>query len=407
MKFTAKVGKLKEELRPAFDISTKGVWKDHPDSLHVTLEALGNKLTASAFGGRLAITVSLNDPMLEYTCQDTGKATVNSVDLLKNLDAFDPDQTVNVSSDKELSITNSLDPGEVQSQPLLPDHVKMPEISDTPVYEIKVRRDAFVRGFSQIAFSAGFEDTKEQYTYWRFRADKGKVQFASGTGGRFAVFNIESSDVTKATEPLQILIPKEQTPVITGVLSLVDDEDITIVQNSTNSNGQFVFKLKDFDIILVGFDPNISWPDIERMIGAKKTLRIKTKRKDWKYPTKGLMATYNQDMKKEFSTHESDIHFDLSNQQVSLMSKHVMKSARKVPIVDISERQDDSDGIKIHCSTEYLCDIYKNLPKGREDIEVSIVDDTKPVFVSVEGPSPRDSKDEKEKFVMFFASLSE
>jgi len=127
MKFLANVGRLKEHLKCVIDVATKGAIKDWQDSYRVTFEAKQNELIASAFGGRLAVSLSMTDIMdsdLGYDCKETGKVTVSALDLARNLEAFSPENNVIVAAnDKEFVVTDSVDSEQLQAQPVYPDHV--------------------------------------------------------------------------------------------------------------------------------------------------------------------------------------------------------------------------------------------------------------------------------------------
>lgn len=408
MKFTANIGVLKSGLKPVIEVATKSVASDSEDAYRVTLEAKDGNIIASANGGRLSISLSIDnviDPKFEYTCQEEGEVTVNAIDLAKNLESFPPKYNANFSGGKDFVIANSVDKDEFQAQPIFPDPIKKQVIGKDTTNQITVSRDIFIDGFQKILFAAGYKKTMPQYLYWRITSKKDFLRFASGTGSRFAMLTFEGNDFVESDGIVELLLPKDQSQVAVSVLSGIEDEKIKIrkIDRTKNTPDQIVFETNQFKLLLVGFDASTRWPEIEKILENKPTCRLTTKHEGWEYATKGLLATFNEEMKSEHETHESDIEINLSDQFLVLTTKQSMRASRKVPISDVLQKDEDSNGLTIHCSTRYLRDIYENSNKD-DKIEMLFVDNKNPVVVEM--PERLGGRNLKEKLVMFFASLS-
>jgi len=270
---------------------------------------------------------------------------------------------------------------------------------------ILINRGLFVSGFNKISYAIGFEKNRTQYLYWKLDANKDGVRFASGTGGRFAIFDVKGKSVVKTKKNTEFLFPKEQSPVISSILDRVTDDDLVIKQASRDGDvpEQIVFEVNAFSLVLVGFDTDISWPNLDSLLSSDKNVRLETHAKDWEYATKGLMATFNEDLKKEHDTHESDILLDFKDNVIKLMTKQTMRASRKVPIVDVKDKASDTEDMKVHCTTPYLAEIFSKGDKG-DAIILEFIDGDHPVFVRYPEKS-NGSLGTMEQFTTFFASL--
>ena len=413
LNFTAKLSSLKSGLRPAIEVATKGALKDCKDTNHITLEAADGQLTAYAYGGRLGCTVSisnLTDQDLGYTCDTEGKITVNAVDLMKNLDSFPESETVAIiSTGNELKIQKAGDSEEVQALPLLNDEVVPPPFATSFDKELTVPRGLFLEGIKQTFWAVGFEDHKEQYLYWRLIAEKGAANFAAGTGGRFARWDtwaLNNSSFLGSADTTQFFFHKDQTPALQSIIGALSSDDVIIRQATRKGDtpDQIVFEAGDVKIIFVGFNPNIKWPNIDKNIKEKKPYEIETKVSDWEYATKGLLATFSEEIKREHDSHESDIEAKLDKGFILLTSRTGLRAQRKVPIIDIKQRGDVADGLEFHCSTPYIGEIFSKNPKGSNVFIQHHEDTARPVFI-VGSKNTNDAAGFESQLTVFFASM--
>jgi hypothetical protein len=411
LKFVARLSELKEALRPALEVATKGALKDHTDFNRISLTTQSAELIAKSYGGRLAITVSVADIShdgLEYVCDAEGQVTVNATDLAKSLDAFaDSNKVVLSATDSELSICPVDDEEEVQSLPLIKEEVEVPPLADEFEKEIKIDRRVFLDGLKDVEWAVGFEDHKENYHYIRLVADTGSADFMAGTGGRFRVYWVTGDKFLETNDSTEFFFHKDQIKPLTSVLSSVDDDYVTIKQASRSGDApdQIVFAVGAFNLMSVGFDTTIKWPNVKKAIKEKKPYSLKTKVSDWEFATKGLLATFNEEVRKTHDTHESDIEPKIDKKYILLSSKSGMKAQRKIPILDV-EAQEEGDELRFHCTTAYVADIVGKCDKNDEVLIQYHQAEDKPVFVL--GPEKDNAaRGVTTRYCMFFASMKD
>lgn len=407
MKFKVNAGKFASKLNPVHKIATKGAIKDFDLSFKITLDANPDEFCALAYGGHLATSVKIsdiNDPEVDYDCETPGIATVNATDFINSLNSFPPETGVTICVDgSEVKIIKTSDNEEFQTCPMFDTNIEIPKKAKKYDKEINIVKGVLLEGINKILFGIGFEKHKPQYLNYVIEADKGHVRFITGTGGRFAVWDVEGKSCVSVNEKCRIFLPKEQTPVVMEIIAESDtDDNIIISQGIVDSKPQILFQIGKIEVILVGIDIDVKYPDISQLMKEKKNIVVATKAEDWEYSTKGLKATFNEEVKKLHNTHESDLTLKLDSNYVLLTSKTNMKSSRKVPIVDIREKG-DSDSLRFHTTTNYISEIYASSDK-EDDITLEFVDSKQPAFARF----PR--KDNKalgshSNLTLFFAAL--
>jgi hypothetical protein len=378
------------------------------------LEAKSSELLVNAFGGRLACSLVISDLTkddLSYEGEGEGTVTVNATDFQRCLDSFkeevngEAEMIVATATDSEFTIARASDTEESQTLPLAVDAVAMPTLATEFEKEVKIERPVFLEGLKNSIWAVGFEDHKEHYMYVRLIADTDGVTFMGGTGGRFSIWVVPSSRVVTVAERTEMFFHKDQVPALQNILAGVEDDHVTIKQavQSGDTPAQIVFEVEGFKITFVGFNPNVKWPNIEKAVKEKKPYSLLTKVGDWEFATKGLQATFNEDVKKAHDTHESDFEAKIDKGFIMLTAKTNMKAQRKVPIIEAKDTGGKNEGIEFHCSTPYIAEIFS---KGDRNDEVFIQyhdNVEKPIFI-VSKPKSMFGIDDTQR-TLFFASM--
>ena len=393
MKFIVNNKVFQQSIKPAIEVATKGVTKGINTDHLISLEAKQGDLLAKAFGGKLAIDLTVscfNSSDLNYKCEDEGLVTINAIDLLSSLSAFPPDEDLAISCNgKEVTIAKEIDKDEFQSLPLTTVDVILPEISTKTEKEVVIDRLTLLKGYERVAWALGFEDHMEQYFYWQMLVAKKSVRFVAGTGGRFSVYDVKGDTiVSKCDNKTEFLIHRDQSYPIALILKSVErpnvgSDDVTIRYSNRDGNApeQIVFEVEGFKLIVVGFDSGISYPNVDKFLNANKDYKIRTKVSDWEYPTKGLLATWSEEAKKQFDSHESEFEPFLTDNHIIMTTSTGMRAKRKVAIEDVVVKGPQASGLKFYCNTEYLAEIYQK--NRKEDVlEIEYFDDKfKPLII--------------------------
>jgi DNA polymerase III sliding clamp (beta) subunit (PCNA family) len=410
MRFIANVQSLLNGLFPVVTVASKGAVKEFDFSMQVTLNAGDNELQAFSHGGRLALTISmdnLQDPNLDYQCEQSGKSTVNAVDFYNCINSFPSERNIIVAlKDNELIITDSLDTDQFQTLPTMTEEVLVPERSSSFDKELTIDRNVFIEGAGRTNYAAGALESRYHYMYWMLDIKKNWARFTAGQGGRFAIFEVSGENFLKTDSEVKFYFPEKQTKVFISLLKEMDDDYITIKQASSSdeSPDQILLTCGTFEIMLVGFDPDIYWPDIEAFLKKDRIYSVITEAQAWDYATRGVMATYNEEVKKQHDTHQSVIEVDLEGNQLILRAAKSMRSERKVPIIRIEKSDGDKKSLSLSCSTQYLREIFTKSDKA-DEVTIEFIDEKDPVTVTLP-EKINEALGISERFVAFFAAMN-
>lgn len=410
MKFKAKAKELISALKPIIEIATKGVVKDNGYENRITLNSNKSELVVAAFGGRLGCNSALSNityGSLDYECEGEGEVTVTATDLLKTLESFpNQDELVLTNSGRELIVARSEDEDEFQGLPLYDSPVEPPELVDSFDKELSIDCDAFIKGVENIQHAIGFEAHRELYLYWQVMVKKDYARFSAGTGGRFAIFELKNGGfgLSNQKKKVDVLFPKDQTSAILSILKSLGAKTLKIKEN-TGSPSQIVFEADGFTFMLVGYNPNLTWPDVSKKLDETRACRLKTSVREWVYATKGLMATYNEAIKKEYDSHESDICPDVKNDCLVLTAKTGPRANRKVKIDDaINVPSSGMDGLSFHCNTVYIAEVSTKIKADK--VEVQFDPDPSGIVYIIAPEKEVAGTDTKEQFRMFFGTVA-
>lgn len=371
MKFVAKCGILSKALEPAIGVATRGVLKDKPEYNRLTLEVKSTELIVSAFGGKLGCQLSISDlkdqKALDLDCKTDGVVTVTASDLIKTLSSYPDESKVSIELSGQVVIVKRVDKTneDYQEVAIFKDPVSVPSVAKNANKEVTIKRTMLIEGIRSVLWSCAFEENKEVLYNWRLTVSKNLVRFAAGTAGIFSILNITGKAAKTTTGTAEFLVHKEQTAPILTVIESATDEDVVIRQSDQDKDtpAQVVFQLENCMLIFVGIDTSLKYPPVDDVIERKPEYRIKTKVADWEYPTKGLAATYTEEIKKQHDMHESDVHFDLDKNAIFVTSRTGVKSHREIPIIEIVETGNKKKDLVYRCQTTHLGDIANRLPK--------------------------------------------
>lgn len=425
MNFSVKVSGFKNAISNIVDVSIKDAIKDSPGEDKIILSPDKQYISASAFNGRIAISEDLSDinnDDLCYRFNDPGEIIVNSKDILRVLDSFEPKEIVvfeTNSSTSELIIKKESDSDQYQTLPCYSQTITFPKSASKFDKEVEIRKDILLAGIDRVFFAVGFEADREQYLYWVMRTYKEGVRFAAGTGSIFSVVNFDGADIiTSNPETTKILFPKAHTSVVHKILSAMTCEKIKIKQSlSTDpSPYQIVIEAGTVVMTLVGMSPNISWVDENRFLDMKYDSKMVVDISDFGWASRGVMATFNEEMSKSNRISKSIIEVNPVKSLITVETKDLMKALRKVNIKDYFSSDGQNKEHKITCSSTYLSNMTKFSSKTKNvQIEMFHDDINKPVLIRYyANDKVSDADDIKnqnnmagvtEKLNMFFAQL--
>lgn len=427
MKFKAKVRGLLAGLEPAITVSTKGTSKDYRLAHFITLNISEDGILVSADGGRMSVTSrldALNQNTLGFECLTPGSVTIRALDIRKMLQSFNPEdeilfelrassgadteadadqddspktpvpdregmneqenQTLDASSemvDGDKEQESILDSGHEVACTLLSDETELQtlpcavfSIESTlqepvnPDSELKIRRDVFVSAANRIAFAQGYQEFRPAYLYWVIRAGKNSVRFVAGSGGRFAVLDVNGDNITNATKRQNILVPNWVTPAMVDVFGKMAGDYMSFYAGER----QIVIRCGQIEAVISQIDPNIKWPDENLLLNRSNKLKFTTRLGNWMNAVKGISATYSEDIKKQRHVHTASITCDPKTKMLHAKSNDQLKSNRKVSIDDVWS-SNGSSPFTFKCVSQYLGEAIKN---GDENEYVQVEADT-------------------------------
>ena len=290
MKFSVNVSKFINAIGSAVKISTKGLKELNV----ISIEAKEDEVIVTAFGGELGISSPISDinvPNIKYNFLKEGRCFIATNDLTESLKSFPEDSEIILdSTKKELKIYSVEDKTEIQVLPLSKTEVKLPSFAESFSKELEMNKEAFVRGIKNVAFAIGFEDNRPQYKYWKLNAKNGQAKFTAGTGGIFAIYDIEGTEVAKSQEnEVEFLFTGSSKDAVVDVLSSCDADKIIIKQaEATKVNDkmipvQIVISFEGKDLLLVGFDPEVDWSRVKlnTVFDRDNQVVVKTSLSNW------------------------------------------------------------------------------------------------------------------------------
>jgi len=410
MKFTIKAQQFAKGVDPAVSVATKQADKGYEHSFQITLNAQDEKLQALACNGKISIIVNIDDITIdgsEYSCDEEGKVTIRGGDLINSILSFDQKETLIVTADdNEFRITPKSSEKEYQALSIYREHVPVTKKSDKVFKSLKMDRKIFVDGVKRIFFAIGYEEMRAQYLHWVFRAKKNKVRFLTGTGARFAVLDVEGKNVVKmkGDQTTDIIFPKDPSIVVGDVLGKADGDTVEISQ--ANDPDQIVVSCDFYTLFLVKFDPNASYINEDDILNRDNDFVLKTKISDWELPTKGVVATYNEDLKARKDYQRAEMTIDTAKNIVNLRTEGTMRSKRKVKVRDVAViTKDDDDDRSWICPVNYLEEVITHSSDSEDEISMELAGAMQPIIVR-HPEHTNEVAGTKETFTIFFACVA-
>jgi hypothetical protein len=318
------------------------------------------------------------------------------------------------------------DEEEFQTVPASSESINFPRSYDSVYNEVKLQKDAFIKAINKIFFAVGFETQREKFLYWALRIRKNKIRTVAGTGGRFAIYELEGSGVASSQKDCDILFLKNHTPVMLSLLKTADSKEITIKQSDPSDQSyQISIETGDFTFNLVGMNPNIQWVDEDKFLSIDYDYKVVTTIADWESVSKGISATYSDLIKKEDRIPPVKIEVDFKKNTILAVVDDLLKSRRKIKILDskikddstftfdvcspyineIAERTDDPDGfVQLYFAEVENANSMNRAKKRPIVVSYYSSGEVKGSVADVEHEMP---SGQKERYTIFFATLSE
>ena len=435
MQFIAKMSGFSSIINVVAEAATKCIDKSYDGSGKITLTAGKSDMLATAFGGRVGIRTSISDATvdnIDYECETPGEVTVSATGLLGALARFSTDEHLRFliqKSDKdtmELYISKQNDAEQYQTLPCLDTPVKLPTQATTYIKEATIDRTSFIYGFEKISFALGFETDKHTYSYWVMRTNKSNMRLVSGNGGSFACIDLSSPNMINATpEITSFVFHKDHSPVVIKILSMLKDEKAIIKESdptSKDASYQTTITSGPCEIIIMGADPNLSWPDENKLFGANYNYKIITKMADWDETGRGVKGAFDEELRRERKIQVAKLYIDLDKNLITVDTVDMMKTKCKISVIDhakddkVDSYWKDGKMPEFSCASPYLRDISEH-GSGDGNIQMEFIAPNKPVLVRYHAGdkvlSPESIKKENsttgisETFSILFATMND
>jgi hypothetical protein len=447
MKFSAKTESFLEGLQPAINISTKETDVDYQESGVITLDVKSNKVIASAHGGGSQVISEISNnlfPELDYTCEEKGIVTLNTIEFIKALSSFDIKSSITfdikpsiTDDDEEKGFSFSListrkivtkkttkNIKERQSIPIQSDERKV-VLADVPNefdYEVEVNKDIFLEGMSRVNFAIGYEDSRPVYNSQAMYVSKKKLRFVAGTGARFAIVTYTGkglSNLLKTDSSVSTIFPKHNISNLIVLLKSSNVENIIIKQSYNKSNypDQIVVEFKGTQFVFLKIDNSITYPVVDNVLNKKDySYQVQTPFSEWRLGFKGVEATNTIEYQQESPRHNAIVEANFESGWFNLKGKTNAEADRYVAFSDIFEANGTVVGdspVGFAVNSHYLDDLYnkweKFSDKDSDKLHISFMDqfsvkDGKTPPIVVRYPEKENSSlNIKTEYILFFS----
>jgi len=414
MEFKINVTKFLVALAPVIDVAMKNTVKDFEGAYMVAIGSNGDRLELIAHGGNACIKTELMNSKvdkLNYECIVEGATVVEAKKLMMTLSSFPPNKDITISKktdqDEDGADRSKLevvcDGHEMQSLPSSKNKVSVPNMADTFSIDIEANREIFIAGMQKVNFSVGIEEYRTKYLCQILDVSKDGARFIAGNGARFAINEITGKSVVKTDQKQRIVFPKNNITNIISVLKASSADNISIKEGlatKTNSD-QIVIEFEETVLVILGIDTKVKtkYADVDKILGYDHPYQYKSDIKNWVYPTKGIRATYSEEMKSDSLVHNAEIEVGAKKDKFIVKADTNMKSKR---YVDVEQVCAGSDKITLRCNSLYLAEMV-NQGYDSGSVTIRFIDQDKPVVVDY--PELTDGiKDTTEKYSIFFTT---
>ena len=155
-------------------------------------------------------------------------------------------------------------------------------------------------------------------------------------------------------------------------------------------------------MIILGIDANIKkeYADVDRILSYDHPYKFKIDVKEWVYPTKGLRATYSEEVKRDSLVHNGEIEVDVKKNKFVVKSDTNMKSKRTVKVDTVSSGDDEK--VTLTCNSLFLAEMV-NQGYDSGDMVMRFIDKDKPIVIDY--PELKDGiRDTTENYSIFFTT---
>lgn len=410
MKFQVKNGEFQKELASVMVCSRTGVKSEYPDAGLITIKATSGELIRMANNGNVAMFNNGVSADLEYQSVKDGSFTVIANDLESTLLSFAKGDTLTFESDgNSVRITTSADDEEVQILPTHKGDVAMPEIAVNFGKTVKLRRSVFQRAMDKILYAVGTEKWRPEFHYWMLRMAPKHLRAVAGDGTRFAVYEIDGENTVETDSDVNVVIHRDHKDVLQKIVAATSTDWLTIQEyarkgDSDTFGNQTIVTIDDLKMVLVGHDPRVKWPNEARYLDRKNTMKVVLCSSEWELDLKGILATNNEDIRKNNQVHYTTLTFDVTKKSVSAVTEHTMQSKRRFRLEDA---QGEAQTYK--CASIYLKEMMQYAEGG--NIQFELLDEKSPAIARCyAGDGVQDTPIErvnstaqtKEQYTMFF-----
>jgi DNA polymerase III sliding clamp (beta) subunit (PCNA family) len=415
MKFNISAGEFANALKPVLEVATRDVQKEHTSAGKITLDADENGIIAYAFGGTSSIKAVINNSNiggLSYSFSVDGKVTVDAVTLVTALRSFRNSESVEIYVESgSLNIHLVEEEDVYQTMATYKDNITIPIVAKSYSKEIEVNREIFIESFSKVDFAVAFEQKMARYMCVVLEASKNKVRLASGSGGRFAVCDVDGKDVVKSSGSTQIIFPKTAIGIIKSVIGSALHSTINIkyaeYDSKEGSAEQIVIEFGGITLCIFGIDSAIKYPNLDNVIKSKYSNHAIIVSDDFKFAIKGVDVSKN--VSKD-GLHNTDVTWESENGKMIFETRSLAKARRKCRVIPESTIKGSSKPWFRAAST-YLAEIssrlgdigtvemyfedQENYKDSDENVKI------KPVLVKF-AESVNKARETTEKFYIFF-----
>lgn len=426
MKFEAKSLVFADTILPVTELSQKDGQKEFIGINKINLFIDKDGIDFSSNNGNASISgriEPLSTDNINFKFVDEGEVCVDASQLRNALLSFHSDENVEIELKKidgsqELFIRSCTDKEQLQTVSCFDEQVEITKMVSSFDKEISINRDVFTSAVNKIAFAFGYEKERGngEFLYWVLRAKKDNLRFASGTSGIFAVLDVSGDKIYSTNKEFDILFLNTHMPILLKVLNKIKDEDIAIKVSAPSTNYQIVVSTKIFNMVLTGMNSSVEWINENSVLDKVYPLKVITKISDWDYATKGVLATFTPEMRKQGQPHKTIMEIDQKKNIITTKSENQIKSTRKIPVID-GTFPDGNNLYKSATYSDYLANIASCWEKeGNIQMEFSGDVGKKPIIVRFNaGDKVLDGKTLRrvnvangatEKFVMFFVQTS-
>lgn len=423
MKFNVNLEPFIKALESAYDVATKVTIKEFPYAEKITIKAMKDQVVAFAFGGTASIIAPITDSHfseIEYSCEEEGEATVNAKNFMGYLRSLPSEKITITKSKNKLMMA-------LVSHPTIHRGVStydQPVITITPAQEfsqeISINREIFIQGLNKVAFAISDEKTAPHYQCLSLTANEGSVTLSAGNGARFAVNIFEGDKIAAFKGKIDLKIPQEHVQTLKSILQRSSDSNIYI-RYSTGDNDkileQLMFSFNGFVLCIKDVARFDGFPKLDGILENKYSNKLVCDLKDWQYPMKAIVASYNAHEQEVLST---QLMVDIDNNNITISTKTDIPSNDDIPM---SADNSIVSGKKLwfcansawfenlaSCfSKEGVIEIHFDSQEEIANLDLKSVDDQKiikkfkkkPILVKYP-EKPDGAKDILEKFYIFF-----